>query len=453
MANQQKNGLIPGWMIVVGFMIGFWPGAILLGVRIAQESGLRGSGGKSAGQTYTSARSSGQSEWAQNARDVDYRTADREDSETSSAASSPAEGREPRIYHPNQSTGSAQTAQKSNTNGNYQYHYNYRYGNSGNTGKTRGAAAPGSLLDHPKLSAKRGRGLRLAGAITMGSGAFVAALVMLGALSEGLFTAAFWEAMLGSLITAMTICVPGAVLNIAGARTNDRVMRCRTYAAMIGSQRSVDIDELAGAIPVSYKKCCDDLKWMLGEGLLKGMYIDAGDRVLTYPDARRREEEKPAPAPAKVDDAGVKRYPEELRIRQLNDEIEDDYVSQRMDRLEELTHKILAYAEEHPEKEAALRPFRSHYLPKTIKILESYARMERAGVENGGNISSAMKDVEDIMDKLVTGFEKQLDALFDSEAMDVTSEVSVLENMMNLEGLSDLDPFGTLKQDDELIKR
>ena len=89
---------------------------------------------------------------------------------------------------------------------------------------------------------------------------------------------------------------------------------------------------------------------------------------------------------------------------------------------------------------------------KTIKILESYARMERAGVENGGNISSAMKDVEDIMDKLVTGFEKQLDALFDSEAMDVTSEVSVLENMMNLEGLSDLDPFGTLRQDDELIK-
>ena len=51
------------------------------------------------------------------------------------------------------------------------------------------------------------------------------------------------------------------------------------------------------------------------------------------------------------------------------------------------------------------------------------------GVE-GGNISSAMKDVEDIMDKLVLGFEKQLDALFDSEALDVTTDVSVLENMM-----------------------
>ena len=40
------------------------------------------------------------------------------------------------------------------------------------------------------------------------------------------------------------------------------------------------------------------------------------------------------------------------------------------------------------------------------------------------------------------GFEKQLDALFDSEALDVTTDVSVLENMMTMEGLSDLDPFG-----------
>ena len=243
MANQQKNGLIPGWMIVVGFMIGFWPGAILLGVRIAQESGLRGNNGQSSSTrtTYTSTRSTSQSEWARNARDVDYRTADRQDS---AADGSPAEGREPRVYHPNQSANGGQNAQKSNTNGNYQYHYNYRYGNSGNSGKARSS---GSLLDHPKLSAKRGKGLRLAGAITMGCGAFVAAIVMLGALSEGLFSHDFWVAMLGSLITAMTICTPGAVLNIVGARTNDRVMRCRTYAAMIGDRRSVDIDELAGA--------------------------------------------------------------------------------------------------------------------------------------------------------------------------------------------------------------
>ena len=149
--------------------------------------------------------------------------------------------------------------------------------------------------------------------------------------------------------------------------------------------------------------------------------------------------------------AGRKAYPEETRIRQLNDSIQDEYVSQRMERLEDLTHQIISYADEHPEKEPQLRQFRNHYLPKTFSILESYARMERSGVE-GGNIAAAMKDVEEIMDKLVQGFEKQLDALFDSEAMDVTSDITVLENMMRMEGLSDLDPFGSLKQDDDLLR-
>jgi hypothetical protein len=51
--------------------------------------------------------------------------------------------------------------------------------------------------------------------------------------------------------------------------------------------------------------------------------------------------------------------------------------------------------------------------------------------------------VEQIMDKLVAGFEKQLDALFDSEAMDVTTDINVLESMINMEGLGDLDPFGS----------
>ena len=50
------------------------------------------------------------------------------------------------------------------------------------------------------------------------------------------------------------------------------------------------------------------------------------------------------------------------------------------------------------------------------------------------------------MDKLVAGFEKQLDALFDQEAMDVTTDINVLENLMNMEGLGDLDPFGAARK-------
>lgn len=451
MANNNQNsekGKIPVWLIVLGFCFSFWPGMILLGVRLWQDYSQRTNG---------AARRS-DSEWAQNAQDATWREVDGQ-----------------RSYRPPQKsqlhTGTSTSARygKWNADGTYHYHYGTaRPPQPEQQAETARQAPPPprqqtqqprprpSLLDHYKLNPRTGKGRRLAGAITLGSGAFVAALVMLGAVSAGLFTPVFWKAILSSLICAMCICIPGAVLHITGSRSHDRVMRCRTYAAMLGDRRRMSIDELAAAIPTSYKRCCDDLNWMLSEGLLKGMYIDAAGRALTYPDASPvSKPEKPAAkatAPVPEEAAGRKAYPEERRIRQLNDSIQDEYVSQRMERLEDLTHQILSYADEHPEKEPQLRQFRNHYLPKTFSILESYARMERSGVE-GGNIAAAMKDVEEIMDKLVQGFEKQLDALFDSEAMDVTSDITVLENMMRMEGLSDLDPFGSLKQDDDLLRR
>lgn len=451
MANNNQNsekGKIPVWLIVLGFCFSFWPGMILLGVRLWQDYSQRTNG---------AARRSDR-EWAQNAQDATWREVDGQ-----------------RSYRPPQKsqlhTGTSTSARygKWNADGTYHYHYGTaRPPQPEQQAETARQAPPPprqqtqqprprpSLLDHYKLNPRTGKGRRLAGAITLGSGAFVAALVMLGAISAGLFTPVFWKALLSSLICAMCICIPGAVLHITGSRSHDRVMRCRTYAAMLGDRRRMSIDELAAAIPTSYKRCCDDLNWMLSEGLLKGMYIDAAGRALTYPDASPGSKpEKPAAkatAPVPEEAAGRKAYPEETRIRQLNDSIQDEYVSQRMERLEDLTHQILSYADEHPEKEPQLRQFRNHYLPKTFSILESYARMERSGVE-GGNIAAAMKDVEEIMDKLVQGFEKQLDALFDSEAMDVTSDITVLENMMRMEGLSDLDPFGSLKQDDDLLRR
>lgn len=456
MANNNQNsekGKIPVWLIVLGFCFSFWPGMILLGVRLWQDYSQRTNG---------AARRSDR-EWAQNAQDATWREVDGQRSYRPPEKSQPF-------------TGTSTSARYGKWNADGTYHYNYGAGRTAQpeqqaekarqTAQTQTQAPPRqqtqqprprpSLLDHYKLNPRTGKGRRLAGAITLGSGAFVAALVMLGAVSAGLFTPVFWKAILSSLICAMCICIPGAVLHITGSRSHDRVMRCRTYAAMLGDRRRMSIDELAAAIPTSYKRCCDDLNWMLSEGLLKGMYIDAAGRALTYPDASPvSKPEKPAAkatAPVPEEAAGRKAYPEETRIRQLNDSIQDEYVSQRMERLEDLTHQILSYADEHPEKEPQLRQFRNHYLPKTFSILESYARMERSGVE-GGNIAAAMKDVEEIMDKLVQGFEKQLDALFDSEAMDVTSDITVLENMMRMEGLSDLDPFGSLKQDDDLLRR
>ena len=50
-----------------------------------------------------------------------------------------------------------------------------------------------------------------------------------------------------------------------------------------------------------------------------------------------------------------------------------------------------------------------------------------------------MHRIESMMDKVVEGFEKQLDQLFQGDALDITTDVEVLERMLSKDGLSSSD--------------
>ena len=119
----------------------------------------------------------------------------------------------------------------------------------------------------------------------------------------------------------------------------------------------------------------------------------------------------------------------------MNDAIEDPVMSEKIDRIGEITGKILDYQRKNPNKNSQLRSFLNYYLPTTLKILKAYAQMEAQGIE-GENISAAKERIEGMMDKVVEGFEKQLDKLFQDDAMDITTDVEVLERMLDKDGLS-----------------
>ena len=78
----------------------------------------------------------------------------------------------------------------------------------------------------------------------------------------------------------------------------------------------------------------------------------------------------------------------------------------------------------------------SYYLPTTLKLLNAYDRMSGQGVA-GENIGGTMQRVEQMMDTIVQAFEKQLDSLFGAEALDISTDITVLDNMMAREGLVD----------------
>ena len=127
----------------------------------------------------------------------------------------------------------------------------------------------------------------------------------------------------------------------------------------------------------------------------------------------------------------------ELAIREmkrLNDAIEDPTVSAQIDHLEATTKKIIAHVVEHPQKLPQIRKLLNYYLPTTLKLLNAYDRMGAAGVE-GANIDGTMGRIDAMMDKVVEAFDKQLDALFADEALDISTDITVLEQMLAQEGL------------------
>lgn len=122
-------------------------------------------------------------------------------------------------------------------------------------------------------------------------------------------------------------------------------------------------------------------------------------------------------------------------LEAINETITDEKMSEQVDRIRDVTEKILNYQEKRPEKAALLHSFLSYYLPATLRILKTYGELEGQGV-SGGNITGTMERIEGMMDQIVACFEKQLDRLYQGEAMDIAAEVQVLERMMAKDGLT-----------------
>ena len=161
-------------------------------------------------------------------------------------------------------------------------------------------------------------------------------------------------------------------------------------------------------------------------GFLQRLDIEDGKLLL---------DNAPLTEETKEEDSGINTNDAILhKIRHLNDEIDDEAVSGRIDRIERVTASILHTLEEHPERTEDARRFMNYYLPTTMKLLESYNLMEDQSYQ-GKNIQTARRRIEDVLDKLVMAAEAQQDKLFRAEAMDVDAEIDALETMMASDGL------------------
>ena len=312
----------------------------------------------------------------------------------------------------------------------------------GQGGQTVSPAAAPQVSHQIARLAKKGKQLSL-----LGGGLSVVTVLALAVsmrnvmywLIHGEF-AWFLDDLLAQL-PALCVLAVGLGLLVDGIRRQRRAGRFRGYLAMIGEKKSVAISALASATGRPKNKVCADLEDMLDAGLFPSGYLNyGGDRFVLgggLEDQPESQATAPAakaqPQPSKADRGAENAILDE--IRQVNDQVANEKLSAQIDRIGVITAKILEYQKSRPEKAPQLHSFLSYYLPTTLKILRAYGQLESQQIA-GENITAAMARVEGMMDKVVEGFEKQLDQLFQGGTMDITADVDVLDQMLARDGLT-----------------
>ncbi len=115
--------------------------------------------------------------------------------------------------------------------------------------------------------------------------------------------------------------------------------------------------------------------------------------------------------------------------------IKDDEVKGKINEIMRITDKIMRDAIDDPADIPQIKKFMSYYLPTTIKLLHAYDRMSSQGIE-GENLNKSMKSINEMLDQAIEAYKKRLDSLFADQALDIETDIEVMNTMLAREGLS-----------------
>jgi 5-bromo-4-chloroindolyl phosphate hydrolysis protein len=277
--------------------------------------------------------------------------------------------------------------------------------------------------------------------------AFITGLVMM-------FNPSFGLEIATSILGAFTLCSLG--LGIIGTKVRGRAKRFRSYIRHIGDRGYCTIEELSTRCGRKKKAVIKDLKKMIEMRMFLQGHLDLKETCLIVTDEmyqqyltveqqakemqqqKARLEEQRALLPEDcqqiIDDGrNYIKY-----IRECNDDIPGEEISQKLTRLELIITRIFDEVSKNPSLAGDLRKFMNYYLPTTKKLVDAYREMDKETIA-GENIDKTKKEIEDTLDTINQAFENLLNSFFEEKAWDISSDISVLHTMLAQEGLTNKD--------------
>lgn len=240
--------------------------------------------------------------------------------------------------------------------------------------------------------------------------------------------------------------------------------KAQRYVELIGNKNYIEISTLALLANSSEKKVIKDLKKMMKKGFFPQGHLDEGNKTFILTDEvfhqylETRENAAKAQRDSIIDTTAYevteeftnlsREDAEELRqmiaegkaykqkVRELNDIIPGEVVSEKLFRLEGLLEEIFKRVKEHPEQMSKMHELMDYYLPTVIKIVGAYSEYDDVS-EPGPDIIKAKQDIENTLDTINDALCKLLNNLFKDSVWDVTTDAQVLKTVLAQRGLAD----------------
>lgn len=276
-----------------------------------------------------------------------------------------------------------------------------------------------------------------------------------GLISLASFVLAFTGISLAPTALTLAGMGGGGLLIASGVKNLNQVSRFKAYRKALGEKTHCALKKLARAVGKSEKFVRKEVVAMIGGGLFPEGHLDNEQTMLIISDEtyrlfessrlqleerQRQAQQMQAKQPEKAPDSRVREVLDRgeafiLEIRRCNDRIPGQEISAKIDRMELIVDRIFDRAETNPEIIPDLKKMMDYYLPMTVKLLNAYADMDEQP-HQGENIRNAKAEIEQSLDTLNQAFEKLLDDLFADTALDVSSDISVLQTLLAQEGLT-----------------
>lgn len=264
-----------------------------------------------------------------------------------------------------------------------------------------------------------------------------------------------YGAALGLPIAIATACFGGGIwLLSSGISALTRLSRFKVYRKTLGRKTYCTLEKLGRSVGKNVKQVRRDVKKLIDEGLFLEGHLDHEQTSLITSDEtykhyeqsrlalaeRKRleaeQKNQPQPKPSPVQEVLDKGNAFIAQIRACNDDIPGEEISGKIDRMELIVRRIFDRASAHPEIVPDLKKLMDYYLPMTVKLLRAYADMDAQPVQ-GETILASKREIEDTLDTLNLAFEKLLDSVFKDTALDVSSDITVLNTLLAQEGLTE----------------